>query len=222
MGPKPLPAGADASKVPPPKESIRESSIDVGTTVTVDTGTRTGPSAASRVPFLDAYFPPEKKYLGLSRNYFFLFVLTPALLILLIILPVGLGVGLSDRHREQNLPFPTSGEGPWEGDLTFYEPGMGACGWVSKNSEMIVSVSHTLWDSMQEGGNPNTNPLCGRKIRVRRDFVEEGKGERSVDVVVVDRCTGCAPTDLDMSLTAFTKLAREVDGRVLAKWAWVD
>ncbi|CAI4218875.1 unnamed protein product [Parascedosporium putredinis] len=158
----------------PIKESSREPSIDLGTSTNVEAG----------------------RYLGLSRNYFLLFVLTPALLVILIALAVGLGVGLSDRG--QNLPFPSSDEGPWEGDITYYEPGIGACGKVSKSNEMIVAV------------------------RVRRDFVEEGKGPQSVDLTVVDRCTGCEPTDLDMSITAFKKLAREVDGRVLATWTWLN
>ena len=214
---KPLiPAGA--SKEAPINEPAREPSIDVGTSTDVDTRA----PVAGKPSFLDNYFPPDKKYLGLSRDYFLLFVATPAILILLIVLPVALGVGLSDRDKGQNLPFPSSSDGPWKGDITYYEPGMGACGMVSKSSEMIVAVSHKLWDSIQQGGNPNTNTLCGKKIRVRRDFVEENKGERSVDLTVVDRCTGCEPTDLDMSPMAFKKLAREVDGRVLATWTWLE
>lgn len=216
---KPLGAAGGASKEPPIKESSREPSIDLGTSTNVEAGVAPTTGKSS---FIDAYFPPDKRYLGLSRNYFLLFVLTPALLIILIALAVGLGVGLSDRNRGQNLPFPSSDKGPWEGDITYYEPGIGACGKVSKSNEMIVAVSHKLWDAQQEGSNPNTNSLCGKKVRVRRDFVEEGKGPQSVDLTVVDRCTGCEPTDLDMSITAFKKLAREVDGRVLATWTWLN
>lgn len=46
---------------------------------------------------------------------------------------------------------------------------------------MICAVSHVLFDASSRGSNPNANPLCGLKIRIRRD------GE-SVDVKVVDRC----------------------------------
>lgn len=47
---------------------------------------------------------------------------------------------------------------------------------------MICAVSHVIFDAASTGSNPNANPLCGRRIRVRR-------GKRSVDVRVVDRCT---------------------------------
>jgi hypothetical protein len=60
--------------------------------------------------------------------------------------------------------------------------------------------------------------LCGQKIRITR-FDESVGGNRSVDVEVVDRCVGCAPTDLDLSLTMFTSLADEALGRVVGSWA---
>ena len=65
-------------------------------------------------------------------------------------------------------------------------------------------------------GNPNENPLCGRKVRVRR----EG-GDMTVEVTVVDRCTGCKVEDLDMSPTVFDELAEWTEGRVRVEWAWV-
>ena len=68
------------------------------------------------------------------------------------------------------------------GDLTYYDPGLGACGKVSKDGDDVVSVSHFVFDAVGRGiSDPNGNGLCGRKIRA----VREG---RSVDLVVVDRC----------------------------------
>lgn len=52
---------------------------------------------------------------------------------------------------------------------------------------MIVAVSHFLYDAYTPGGNPNANPLCGRKIRATR-FDEQVNAQRSVDLTVVDRC----------------------------------
>lgn len=80
---------------------------------------------------------------------------------------------------------------------------------------MIVAVSHILFDAAANSSDPNSNPLCGRMIRVQRD----GK---SVDVEVVDRCVGCESEDLDLSPGAFEKLADEALGRVEGTWAWLS
>ncbi|KAH6639992.1 RlpA-like double-psi beta-barrel-protein domain-containing protein-containing protein, partial [Truncatella angustata] len=108
------------------------------------------------------------------------------------------------------------------GDLTYYAPGLGACGVTSSSEDDIVSVSHIVFDAASTGSNPNANPLCGRKIRIQRDGSEGKKrANSSVDVTVVDRCTGCAQADLDVSLGVFTQLAKEEDGRVEMSWAWL-
>ncbi|KXH28653.1 hypothetical protein CSAL01_02481 [Colletotrichum salicis] len=171
------------------------------------------PSLAAR---FDALLPPHKTYFGLSRKRFLLFIFLPLAVLFLLILPLALGLGLSKRGGgKQDLPLPNN-QDVQTGDLTYYAPGLGACGKTSSDSDMIVSVSHYLWDNVQSGGNPNNNPLCGKKIRVRRD------GEGSVDVTVVDRCTGCAPTDLDLSPAVFNKLANKDEGRVTGTWSWLD
>ncbi|TQB70766.1 hypothetical protein MPDQ_008113 [Monascus purpureus] len=85
----------------------------------------------------------------------------------------------------------------------------------SSGSDMICAVSHVLFDAASRGSNPNANPLCGLKIRIRRD------GE-SVDVKVVDRCPGCKETDLDVSRAVFKDLADLDLGRVTVEWAWLE
>lgn len=93
---------------------------------------------------------------------------------------------IDSNHRTQNLPLPTNVE-QHTGDLTYYGPGLGACGVESSDNDAIVSVSHHVFDAVQVGSNPNQNPLCGRKIRAAR--VDERTGKRvSIDVKVVDRC----------------------------------
>jgi hypothetical protein len=69
-------------------------------------------------------------------------------------------------------------------------------------------------------GNPNNNPLCGKKIRVVR-FDERVNANRSIDVTVVDRCVGCKAVDLDMSPSAFDVVANPDLGRVTGSWAWL-
>lgn len=53
-------------------------------------------------------------------------------------------------------------------------------------------------------------------------YNEEAGGTRSVDLRVVDRCTGCSPTDLDVTEDTFAKLAPIASGRVEVTWAWLQ
>jgi len=90
------------------------------------------------------------------------------------------------RSRTRFLPLPTNTD-HFTGDLTYYGPGLGACGIESTESDAIVSVSHYLYDAVQVGTDPNQNPLCGKKIRATR--VDERTGKQvSIDLEVVDRC----------------------------------
>lgn len=91
------------------------------------------------------------------------------------------GLIIPSRAGAANLPLPTNNGGPYVGELTYYDPALGACGITSSSSEAVCAVSKVVFDAASTGPNPNTNPLCGRKIRLRRN----GK---SVDVTVVDRC----------------------------------
>ena len=57
-------------------------------------------------------------------------------------------------------------------------------------------------------------------LRAER-YDEEFGEKRSVDLKVVDRCTGCAADDIDTSLDAFESLAPSASGRVDVTWAWL-
>lgn len=121
----------------------------------------------------------------------------------------------STSTNSSNLPLPTSNGGPYTGDLTYYDPGLGSCGVSSKSSEKICAVSHVVFDAASTSENPNENPLCGLKLRIRR-------GDKSVDVKVVDRCPGCSVDDLDVSSAVFEELGDLAEGRVTVNWAWLD
>ena len=142
-------------------------------------------------------------------------IIIAAVITCLIILIIGLAAGLSLRNRAQNLPLPTENGGPYQGDLTYYAPGLGACGVASKDGENIVSVSYLLFDAASTSSNPNQNPLCGKFVRARRTT-------GSVDLKVVDRCTGCKPRDLDITKKTFAKLANVDLGRVDVEWSWLE
>ncbi|KAL8377378.1 hypothetical protein RB595_008182 [Gaeumannomyces hyphopodioides] len=176
-----------------------------------------GATRSSRWARLDAVMPPDRRYLGMRRRVFL--VAAATLLLLLLALIIGLAVGLSARKSDgqRDLPLPGSDGGrTHEGELTFYDPGLGACGGSHGGGDMIAAVARSVFDAAANkgDGNPNNNPICGRRIRVER-------GDGSVDVVVVDRCEGCKPTDLDLSPSAFQRLAREEDGRVVGQWRWL-
>lgn len=121
------------------------------------------------------------------------------------------------RHNDPSLPLPTSNGGPYEGDLTYYDPGLGACGYTNSGTDMVCAISHILFDAASTGSNPNENPLCGLKLRLRRN----GKS-KSVDVRIVDRCVGCAVTDLDVTEAVFKRVAKLDQGRVFVKWSWLE
>jgi len=127
-------------------------------------------------------------------------VIAIAVVLAILILIIGLAAGLSTRSKSQD-----------------YDPGLGACGVTSANGDRIVAVSHLIFDAVQVGSNPNTNPLCGKKVRVKRLG-----GDVTVDLTVVDRCTGCKAQDLDMTEDTFSTLADVALGRVTGVWSWLD
>jgi len=175
---------------------------------------------------LDATLPPHHKYLcGLTRAT--CIVLFAALTLIVLALALGLGLGLGLRGRTsgpRELPLPDGGRKSYNGELTYYSPGLGACGLVSAEGEAICAVAWELFDAASpSGGNPNNNPLCKKRIRVTRNLDgDPSRGNFTVDVMVVDRCTGCKPTDLDLSPSVFNQLAQQDKGRVRGTWQWLE
>lgn len=104
--------------------------------------------------------------------------------------------------------------GDFSGKGTYYDTGLGACGWTNQDSDYIVAVSHFLYEPETINGNSNNNNLCGKMIRASY----EGK---SVDVKVVDECMGCAERDLDFSPSAFSQIADKDLGRIDITWEWL-
>ncbi|KAF8609143.1 hypothetical protein BDV93DRAFT_518002 [Ceratobasidium sp. AG-I] len=103
------------------------------------------------------------------------------------------------------------------GQATFYATGLGACGITNKDTDYICAVSQLLFDGFEgyTGGDPNSNPICNKKIKA----TYKGK---SVTVTVTDRCVGCAHNDLDFSPSAFDQLADQALGRLSGMtWEWV-
>jgi len=109
-------------------------------------------------------------------------------------------------------------KGTQTGQGTFYGTGLGACGITNKDTDYIAAVSHLLFDAFPgyNGANPNSNPLCNKKVTARY------KG-KSVTVALTDRCAACKVTDLDFSPAAFNKIADPALGRISGMtWDWLD
>ncbi|MFJ7998423.1 RlpA-like double-psi beta-barrel domain-containing protein [Streptomyces sp. NPDC096310] len=97
------------------------------------------------------------------------------------------------------------------GQATWYNTGLGACGWYNNDSELVVAISVAQYGNYP---NPNNSPQCGRQIRVNGPL-------GSVVVRVVDKCMGCATNDVDLSPTAFSRIGDLNAGRINVSWDWV-
>lgn len=100
----------------------------------------------------------------------------------------------------------------FNGQATFYEVGLGACGWTNSDDELVAALNWEQWD--QFGSESNGNPACNKKATLNY----EGK---SVTVKIVDKCMGCKYGDLDLSPSAFKQLASESVGRMEMSWSFV-
>ncbi|KAI1128068.1 RlpA-like double-psi beta-barrel-protein domain-containing protein-containing protein [Nemania abortiva] len=100
------------------------------------------------------------------------------------------------------------------GDLTYYTPGLGACGVYNGESDAIVALSWELFDQYTPNGNPNLNSLCGRQVQISLN------GKTAV-VTVEDRCQGCQYGDLDVPVAVFSQLADPSVGRTQMTWTFL-
>jgi len=126
--------------------------------------------------------------------------------------------GSGSGTAANNLNNPSGGTG----DMTFYDTGLGACGWTNKDTDMIAAAAFELFDHYEGGypdGNPNHAPICGKKISLTIPGAS-----KSITLTIVDRCAGCTiPGSMDLSPTAFSQLADQTVGRVHGMtWKFID
>ncbi|KAG8784758.1 hypothetical protein FRC12_018316 [Ceratobasidium sp. 428] len=106
--------------------------------------------------------------------------------------------------------------GTHTGQLTYYQIGLGACGWTNRNDEWVAAISHELYDGWPgyTGGNPNNNPVCTTPHTADITY-----GGKTIRVGIVDRCEGCSLWDVDLSPSAFQQFAPLATGRLYgATW----
>ncbi|KAL8694731.1 MAG: hypothetical protein Q9218_000657 [Villophora microphyllina] len=101
---------------------------------------------------------------------------------------------------------------PCAGDITFYDTGLGACGWTNDGtSEKVFALAHEMM-----GVQSNGNPFCGRQAEITLD------GKTAVGKLV-DKCGGCKGQDIDLSHALFDELAPEAKGRISGvSWKFID
>ncbi|KAI1350375.1 RlpA-like double-psi beta-barrel-protein domain-containing protein-containing protein [Xylaria sp. FL0043] len=88
------------------------------------------------------------------------------------------------------------------GDITYYQPGLGACGETSTDAETVVALSPAQYDG-----------ACGKTITITKD----GK---TATAKVVDKCPSCASGAIDVSSTVFKSLADMAVGRTTVSWSF--
>ncbi|KAJ1324849.1 expansin [Microdochium nivale] len=103
--------------------------------------------------------------------------------------------------------FAATGASAYNGQATYYAPGLGACGKTHGANDLIAAVSASLFTT----ANPNKDPICGRKAKITR-------GSKSVTVTIVDKCPSCPKANIDLSPAAFKKLGTLAEGRISVKW----
>jgi hypothetical protein len=89
--------------------------------------------------------------------------------------------------------------------MTWYDVGLGACGWTNKPSDFVVAINSAQYGSGQH---------CGRRIEIRA----YGK---SAIAQVVDECPSCSPNGLDLSKSLFAHFAPTDKGVFDASWSFV-
>ncbi|CAG8439362.1 1379_t:CDS:1 [Dentiscutata heterogama] len=91
--------------------------------------------------------------------------------------------------------------GTYSGEGTFYAVGLGACGQVNNNEQMVAALPAQQFDHL------TSKKACGSTAVVER-------GGKHVTVKIIDRCAGCQLGDIDLSPAAFQELASPKEGRV--------
>ncbi|KAG9191995.1 hypothetical protein G6011_10729 [Alternaria panax] len=181
-------------------------------------GTKTSTFGSTLSHHFNKLLPPHQRYFNNYINRHTLLIMIGITFASLLALIVGLAAGLSIGSNSNALPSPEGAQAT--GEMTFYNPAKGACGTDHGDNDAVTAVAHTIWDENQVGPNPNTNPLCGKKIRAHRLDERTGR-DASIEVTIVDRCGGCARNDIDVSPAMFNKLADPAKGRVNVEWSWV-
>ncbi|KAI0802130.1 RlpA-like double-psi beta-barrel-protein domain-containing protein-containing protein [Xylaria sp. FL0064] len=96
----------------------------------------------------------------------------------------------------------TSAVAATTGDMTWYHPGLGACGETDGDGDAVVALNTANYAN---GAN------CGRWITI------QGNG-RQTAARVVDLCPGCGAGGIDVAPAIFDDIASLDVGRIQVNW----
>ncbi|KAK9693236.1 hypothetical protein K7432_014010 [Basidiobolus ranarum] len=105
----------------------------------------------------------------------------------------------------------------YRGDGTFFTPDRDACskqGRSSRTTDMIAALSRFQF-GQGSGKDTDQASMCGKCVKVQGP-----KG--SVVVRIQDLCAPCRSGDIDLTPSAFKKIANLNDGRVKVTWKKVS
>ncbi|KAI0336570.1 barwin-like endoglucanase [Cubamyces sp. BRFM 1775] len=108
----------------------------------------------------------------------------------------------------------SSGNGPFDGNATFYyqKGNAGACGDKHPDSAFIAAMQTKRYGDLSE-----KSPLCGQQVKITNK--NNGK---TVTVTIADACPSClTENDIDLSEGAFTQIATIPEGEVPISWEFL-
>ena len=119
--------------------------------------------------------------------------------------------------KETGKPTPAYTEGPKvacgseptsEGEATFYDfaDGSGACGFPATPDDLMIGAMNAA-----DFGNSDPCGACAHVVGP----------DGEIDICIVDLCPDCAQGNIDLSPTAFAKIAKLETGRVPISWQYV-
>ncbi|CAH0047214.1 unnamed protein product [Clonostachys solani] len=94
-----------------------------------------------------------------------------------------------------------------EGKMTWYNPGLGACGKTNNGNDIIVAIGVPHWHA----ANPNKDANCQKKVTIHY-------GGKKVTARVVDKCMSCGRNNIDVSPAVFKKFGPLSKGHYQVKW----
>lgn len=130
----------------------------------------------------------------------------------------------------------------YSGDLTYYTPGLGACGFTNSEADAVVALAVDQYGS---DPNPNNAAVCGRQIAINCESIpptahthrmlhflcihqpthvltgDAPDNGKTAIAEVVDKCWGCASGSIDVSPTVFSQLEDLSAGRVQVSWDFI-
>ncbi|KAL0577335.1 hypothetical protein V5O48_004659 [Marasmius crinis-equi] len=140
---------------------------------------------------------PLDSYIRVAMFRFATFLFFVAFLYTVLAAPVSPG-----SSSEESL----TRRGQFWGRATWFNVGLGNCGWTNNDGDWIVALS---LGSTYENGNH-----CGKQVRVTANGVTK-------QATVADSCPGCGNGDLDMSPSFFQQFASLDQGVFNIDWDFV-